>query len=270
MSSLESLQSTASTLLSTNSQKSTVFDNIAEQSINALSTIGQNFSELLANSQEENTQQQEKLLLTIDNVVGNLNTMQDELLSNLLGYNSGLNALVSGKELITDIDTVFSLDNAQKLLQNNILTALQANSTLNNTEQEASVLTDIVTFSFNDDGLGLEDAFNTLNILQHIPVVSSVYQSVTNQEDISMGAQLAGDFLYGGPIGLAYSLLDLAIENYSGTSINDTISQFDYSSILFGQENSDNKVSAKTTLLQEATKTLFFDRDGNYIKLNSV
>ena len=120
-----------------------------------------------------------------------------------------------------------------------------------------------MNFSFNDDGIGLEDAFDTVNVLQHIPVVSSVYSAVTEQDKISKVAQLAGGFLYGGATGLAFSMVDLAVESYSGTSISDSIAQFNYSNFIFGQSNSDTDTLAETT--ENASTTFFFDKDKNVV-----
>ncbi|MGE3769811.1 MAG: hypothetical protein AB7G06_02540 [Bdellovibrionales bacterium] len=50
-----------------------------------------------------------------------------------------------------------------------------------------------------------EDIIDIINPLQHIPVISSIYRAVTGDE-ASVGAQVAGGALYGGPIGMLFSL----------------------------------------------------------------
>ncbi len=118
----------------------------------------------------------------------------------------------------------------------------------NNLEQtateELSILTSINQYSFGDNGLDLDDGFDTLNILQHIPVLSSVYQENSGQE-INAIAKLSGAYLYGGVAGLAFSVLDLAFEGYSGNNIGDTLLNFNYSELFFtdGTQSPDNEGS---------------------------
>lgn len=59
-------------------------------------------------------------------------------------------------------------------------------------------------------GLSFGDLVDTLNPLQHIPVVSEIYRGLTG-DDISPAARVAGGGLYGGPIGLFASIIGLAI-----------------------------------------------------------
>lgn len=90
-------------------------------------------------------------------------------------------------------------------------------------------------FSFGEDGFDVKDGFDMFNVLQHIPVVSAVYQDVTEQ-DISAISKLSGGYLYGGILGLAVSALDVAIESFSGSSMNETFMNFDYASLFNNQE----------------------------------
>ncbi|MEQ8266125.1 MAG: hypothetical protein RH982_02940 [Parvibaculum sp.] len=59
-------------------------------------------------------------------------------------------------------------------------------------------------------GLSFGDLVDTLNPLQHIPVVSEIYRGLTD-DDISPAARVAGGGLYGGPIGVFASIVGLAI-----------------------------------------------------------
>lgn len=68
-----------------------------------------------------------------------------------------------------------------------------------------------------DLSLGFGDIVDALNPLQHLPGVSSVYRYVTG-DDISLAARLAGDFLYGGPVGLASGTAMAAFEAITGDS----------------------------------------------------
>lgn len=74
-------------------------------------------------------------------------------------------------------------------------------------------------FSFKDFILGLLDIINPL---QHIPVVSTIYRKITGDE-ISPMARVAGDALYGGPIGAAIGLADVAVEKSTGKDIGQNV-----------------------------------------------
>ncbi|MCW5726331.1 hypothetical protein [Parvibaculum sp.] len=63
--------------------------------------------------------------------------------------------------------------------------------------------------------LSFNDLIDTLNPLQHIPVVSEIYRGLTGDR-ISAHARVAGGALYGGPIGLVASVASLAIAGGSG------------------------------------------------------
>jgi len=63
--------------------------------------------------------------------------------------------------------------------------------------------------------LSFHDLIDTLNPLQHIPVVSEIYRGLTGDR-ISPHARVAGGALYGGPIGLVASVASLAIAGGSG------------------------------------------------------
>jgi hypothetical protein len=70
---------------------------------------------------------------------------------------------------------------------------------------------------FLDFILGILDVINPL---QHIPVISTLYRHLTGDE-ISPMAQVAGDTLYGGPIGGALSLANVATKAETGHDIGD-------------------------------------------------
>lgn len=63
--------------------------------------------------------------------------------------------------------------------------------------------------------LGIIDV---LNPLQHIPVISSIYRHITGDE-ISPMARIAGGALYGGGLGAAAGLADVAVESATGKDI---------------------------------------------------
>lgn len=85
-------------------------------------------------------------------------------------------------------------------------------------DRTASEVATAENFSFSD-------LLDTINPLQHIPLVSSIYRGITGDE-IHPAARVAGDILYGGAIGLASAALgglgglaDSVMIDKSGTSM---------------------------------------------------
>lgn len=79
------------------------------------------------------------------------------------------------------------------------------------------------------------DLIDTLNPLQHIPVVAEAYRSMTG-DGISPQARIAGGALWGGPVGLVTSIAGLAIAGGGDESFGDRL----YASLLGeGNQNSD-------------------------------
>ena len=73
---------------------------------------------------------------------------------------------------------------------------------------------------------GGEDFFHRLldvvNPLQHLPVVGTIYRAATG-EHIGPLEKIAGDALYGGLWGAATSIADVAFEQITGKSVEDTM-----------------------------------------------
>jgi hypothetical protein len=74
-------------------------------------------------------------------------------------------------------------------------------------------------------GFSFGDILDTVNPLQHIPVISGIYRAVTGSQ-ISATSQIAGDTLYSAPfggvsalIGLASSVTDVAVKQTTGEDI---------------------------------------------------
>ena len=123
-------------------------------------------------------------------------------------------------------------------LQNNIFQALSTNSDTTNTatsatsnlsnasinqgETSPTLFDTLYTNAFGDDGLNLKDGFDVLNIANHLPVVSDIYEATTSSHTAA-AASLAGSFLYGGIGGLMYNAVDLAVENVTGQSISNNL-----------------------------------------------
>lgn len=71
------------------------------------------------------------------------------------------------------------------------------------------------THAWKDGSFSFHDLLDTINPLQHIPLVSSVYRWLTGDE-LGNVARLAGDTLYGGPLGLAAGLFGVAFKEETG------------------------------------------------------
>lgn len=69
---------------------------------------------------------------------------------------------------------------------------------------------------------GFQDFLDTINPLQHIPIVSNIYQAITGDKP-SIGSKLAGDTLFGGPIGFLASLFGSMVESASGSDITGNV-----------------------------------------------
>lgn len=195
-----------------------------------------------------------------------LTSMQNGLLSAL-----GLSAL--GGDESTLLSQIISTPNSStENLQSSLLSNLQSNlfasfitpeksnnsaeisdtstnkitdaiDTDNATLTQSSILTQVAKYSFGDNGLELTDGFDAVNILQHLPVVSTIYQETTG-DTLDAAAKLSGGFIYGGSLGLALSAVDLAVEYVSGSSISDTVTNFNYSELLFGTTSNENNTSS--------------------------
>jgi len=72
------------------------------------------------------------------------------------------------------------------------------------------------------DGLRFGDILDTINPLQHIPGVSTIYRNLTGDE-MSPGARIAGGTIFGGPIGFISGLVSSAVEGATGRDLGDHI-----------------------------------------------
>ena len=66
------------------------------------------------------------------------------------------------------------------------------------------------------------DLLDIVNPLQHIPVISTLYRTLTGDQ-IDTPEKIAGDALYGGVIGLVASLADTAFQAITGKDVGDTV-----------------------------------------------
>ena len=75
---------------------------------------------------------------------------------------------------------------------------------------------------FGADGFDFGDLLDVINPLQHLPVISSIYRTLTGDE-ISPASRLAGGALFGGPIGFVSAFATAFIEDATETTIGDVI-----------------------------------------------
>jgi hypothetical protein len=68
----------------------------------------------------------------------------------------------------------------------------------------------------------LKGLLDTINPLQHIPVVGAIYRHVTGDIPSDM-ARIAGDTLFGGPVGAVVGLADLSLKKSTGKDMGETV-----------------------------------------------
>ena len=78
---------------------------------------------------------------------------------------------------------------------------------------------------FGKDGFTFLDLLDVINPLQHIPIISTLYRSISG-DTIDQGAKIAGGMLFGGPLGAAVSSLDVAVKHSTGRDIADHTTAF--------------------------------------------
>lgn len=200
-----------------------------------------------------------------------INSFQGSLLGSL-----GI-AGASGGSIEEQLKTLTSEASIEKLqsaflvsLQQNLFSA-RAIPTEGSTQGEGDTVvaeqepTELTTFqklealSFGKDGLEANDGFDTVNILNHVPVVSEFYKNVTGH-DISGISKLAGGYLYGGPTGLVFSALELTTQSLFDNSISGLLANFNYGQ-LFGSEEAEQveqqePASATTEEIQQPNQSV--------------
>ena len=75
---------------------------------------------------------------------------------------------------------------------------------------------------FGEDGLTFGDVLDLINPLHHIPIVSTLYRSLTG-DTISPASRIAGGGLFGGPIGLVAAVVNAAIAESSGKDVGEHV-----------------------------------------------
>jgi len=73
----------------------------------------------------------------------------------------------------------------------------------------------------DDDDFSFHDLLSIVNPLQHFPVVSTIYRTVTG-DTIKPFERVAGDTLYGGVWGFVSSVANIAFQQITGKDFGDT------------------------------------------------
>ncbi|MEQ8709283.1 MAG: hypothetical protein RIC36_09855 [Rhodospirillales bacterium] len=89
---------------------------------------------------------------------------------------------------------------------------------------------------WGEDGFDFWDLLDVINPLQHIPFVNTLYREMTGDE-IGAAPRLAGGLLFGGPIGLAFSGANVAVEAMSGQDIGEHAVALWKGAVEYGQED---------------------------------
>lgn len=93
--------------------------------------------------------------------------------------------------------------------------------------------------------MSFSDLIDTINPLQHIPVVSTIYRDLTGDQ-ISNQARIAGGALYGGIIGFAASMLNSAVDLATGEDIGSHVMATLFGSDTPSADSKPTKVAANT------------------------
>lgn len=132
-------------------------------------------------------------------------------------------------------------DSSMSLLQSSLLTALQSDlllqassgstnvsvdtSEVSADETPVSIFSTIYATALGEDGATLDDLFDTVNILNHIPIVSDIYEGVSDNH-VDLAASVVGGYLYGGTLGMAYEGIDFIVEQSTGMSMFENLKYY--------------------------------------------
>jgi hypothetical protein len=114
--------------------------------------------------------------------------------------------------------------------------------------KQATATATAPTDSDSDWNVSFHDLLDVVNPLQHFPVVGTIYRALTHDQ-IKTPEKIIGDTLYGGVMGLASSVADVAFEKITGHNFGDTVLA------LFTGHYSDDKPTAVANTDKPGTST---------------
>ncbi|GGQ00557.1 hypothetical protein [Shewanella ulleungensis] len=246
MSLINALDTAATTVTSTAKSITEQSETITENGLGQ-STFGSLLSSLSSSADTVDS-----TLTGLSNIeVLSVESLQDQLLQQTgLGNESLLSLAVSDglmsqmqQELLASLQTSMIKSSA-------VATAVSGSNPLQSTvgithavnaetSTESSAVDEVYSFSFGEEGLDENDLFDSVNVLNHIPILSEIYQLSTNT-DISPVSKLLGSMLYSGPIGVGVAALELGMNYFTGYTTKDLVA--DAGSFLSAtDENSDTQ-----------------------------
>jgi hypothetical protein len=117
---------------------------------------------------------------------------------------------------------VFNDKNKESFLQ----TLKESASTTPKPAAENSAAPEPKSTESESNGFGFFDfikaVVDVINPLQHIPVISTLYRDITGDE-IHPIARIAGDGLFGGPLGAMAGMADVALKDSTGKDAGETV-----------------------------------------------
>lgn len=200
-------------------------------------SLGQVFDSFLSLIQSDDQSDTES---AADDPSNTLSAITDPIESIQQGLMAALSLNSFGGSTLAELTSDESIAN----LQNAFLVSLQANlfsasdTGSDTTANDSANVSDVVessdfiedienlTSSFLGDGkLEIKDVFDTVNILNHVPIVADIYEE-TMSTNVAPVSSIVGSYMYGGAIGLGYAVANLAVENFTGESIYSNLAGF--------------------------------------------
>ena len=126
---------------------------------------------------------------------GLLSSLQTSMLKTAVTNAVGENTLVSAKVSSEEVSSLKS----------------------NATPEESNIGEDIYKFSFGEDGFDQKDVIDSVNILNHTPILSYIYQETTDTE-ISPASTLAGSLIYSDYVGAGSTAIKLIMGYFTETN----------------------------------------------------
>jgi hypothetical protein len=75
---------------------------------------------------------------------------------------------------------------------------------------------------FGADGFTTSDAIDIINPLQHLPIIGPLYREVTG-DSLDPFSRIAGNTLFFGPIGAAFSSINVVVEKITGRDVGSNV-----------------------------------------------
>ena len=94
---------------------------------------------------------------------------------------------------------------------------------LSTTTQVLEEIGPVQELAFGEDGAGTEDIIDTVNIFNHIPIVSGLYRGLTGADEPSPASKILGAGLFAGPIGVGVASVGVGIEQFSDIKISELL-----------------------------------------------